>query len=178
MAATFDEIGTVTADGTTTSIEVTGIPQSYDDLQVIFEFFVNSGSSTVETFISVNSDTSVSTYNSDTMIYEADGSFTYQEDYNTYAGWRMLNSPTNGGSGTPYYWGNIIIDMMQYTATRTKSFIARHYTENVWGTNGAMGGAGLGYRNTAAISSIKLANAAGNNIGSGSTITVYGITNS
>jgi hypothetical protein len=68
--------------------------------------------------------------------------------------------------------------MMQYTATREKSFIARHCTFNAVGTNSAIGAAGLGYRNTAAISSIKLANAAGNNIGSGSTITVYGITNS
>tara|TARA_B100000427_G_scaffold207483_1_gene172731 strand:- start:198 stop:728 length:531 start_codon:yes stop_codon:yes gene_type:complete len=176
MAATFDEIGTVTADGTTTSIEVTGIDQSYDDLQVILEFYVVDSSNPYTTYVRVNGDTATSTYNSDTMIYEADGSYTYQEDYDSYSGWRMLNSPSNGGSGVPYYWGNIIIDMMQYTATRTKSFIARHCTENAWGNNGAMGAAGLGYRNTAAISSISLSASA--NIGSGSTITVYGIKNS
>ena len=88
----------------------------------------------------------------------------------------MMNSPTNGGSGTPYYWGNMIIDMMQYTASRTKAFIVRHCTFNEVGTSSAIGGAGLGYTNTAAISSIKFSASA--NIGSGSTMTVYGITNS
>tara|TARA_A100001035_G_C27725934_1_gene474358 strand:+ start:211 stop:741 length:531 start_codon:yes stop_codon:yes gene_type:complete len=176
MAATFDEIGSVTADGTTTAIEVTGIDQTYDDLQVIFEFFIDDSSNPYTAYVLVNGDTATSTYNSDTMIHEGNGSYTYQEDYNSYAGWRMLNAPSNGGSGTPYYWGNMIIDMMQYTATRTKAFIVRHCTFNEVGTNSAIGAAGLGYNNTAAISSIKLSASA--NIGSGSTITVYGITNS
>ena len=177
MAATFDEIGSVTADGTTVAIEVTGIDQTYDDLQVILEFFIDDSGAVATGYVSVNGDTATSTYNSDTMIYEADGSYTYQEDYNSYSGWRMLNSPTNGGSGTPYYWGNMIIDMMQYTATRTKAFIVRHCTFNEVGTNSSIGAAGLGYNNTAAISSIKLSTGAGV-IGSGSTITVYGIKNS
>tara|TARA_B100001996_G_C18620349_1_gene577439 strand:- start:243 stop:773 length:531 start_codon:yes stop_codon:yes gene_type:complete len=176
MAATFDEIGTVTADGTTTAIEVTGIDQTYDDLQVIFEYFIDDSSNPYTAYVSVNGDTATSTYNSDTMIGEGSGSYTYQEDYNSYAGWRILNCPSNSGSGTPYYWGNTIIDMMQYTATRQKSFIARHCTFNSVGTNSAIGAAGLGYRNTAAISSIKFSASA--NIGSGSTITVYGIKNS
>mgnify|MGYP001299258657 FL=1 len=84
MAATFDEIGSVTADGTTSAIEITGIDQTYDDLQVIFEFFVNGVGSTQSTYISVNSDTATSTYNSDTMILEGSGSWTYQEDYDAY----------------------------------------------------------------------------------------------
>tara|TARA_B100000427_G_C15491690_1_gene587937 strand:+ start:1067 stop:1597 length:531 start_codon:yes stop_codon:yes gene_type:complete len=176
MAATFDEIGSVTADGTTSAIEITGIDQTYDDLQVIFEFFVNGVGSTQSTYISVNSDTATSTYNSDTMILEGSGSWTYQEDYDAYSGWRMINCPTNSGSGTPYHWANIIIDMMQYTATRTKSFIAHRCTFNESGTNSAIGAAGLGYRGTSAISSIKLSSDA--NIGSGSTMTIYGITNS
>ncbi len=176
MAATFDEIGSVTADGTTSAIEITSIDQTYDDLQVVLEFFIADSGSTYTSYVSVNGDTATSTYNSDTMILEGSGSWTYQEDYNSYSGWRMLKSPTNGGSGTPYYWGNMIIDMMQYTATRQKSFIVRHCTFNAVGTNSAIGAAGLGYRNTAAISSIKLSASA--NIGSGSTMTVYGITNS
>lgn len=175
MAATFDEIGSVTADGTTTSIEVTGIDQSYDDLHVIFEFFIAT-TGTPSAYIRVNGDTATGTYNSDTMVLEGSGSWTYQEDYNAYSGWRMINSPSNSGSGTPYHWGNIMIDMMEYTATRTKSFIAPRCTFNEVGTNSAIGAAGLGYRGTSAISSITLA--ASNNIGSGSTITVYGIANS
>ena len=176
MAATFDEIGTVTADGTTTAIEVTGIDQSYDDLHVIFEFFIADSGAVATSYVLVNGDTATSTYNSDSMWLDGSGSYTYQEDYNSFQGWRLMNSPTNGGSGTPNHWGNIMIDMMQYTATRTKSFIARHCTFNESGTSSAIGAAGLGYRNTAAISSIKLSASA--NIGSGSTITVYGITNS
>ncbi len=176
MAATFDEIGTVTADGTTTAIEVTGIDQTYDDLQVVLEFFIADTASTYTGYLSVNGDTATGTYNSDTMIGEGSGSYTYQEDSNTYSGWRILNCPTNGGSGTPYYWGNMIIDMMQYTATRQKAFIVRHCTFNAVGTNSAIGAAGLGYTNTAAISSIKFSS--DYNIGNGSTMTVYGITNS
>ena len=177
MAATFDEIGSVTADGTTTAIEVTGIDQTYDDLQVILEFFIADSGAVATSYVLVNGDTATSTYNSDSMWLDGSGSYTYQEDYNSFQGWRMMNSPTNGGSGTPYYWGNIIIDMMQYTATRTKAFIVRNCTFNEVGTNSAIGAAGLGYNNTAAISSIKLSTSAGT-IGSGSTITVYGITNS
>jgi len=176
MAATFDEIGSVTADGTTTAIEVTGIDQTYDDLQVILEFFIDDSGAVATSYVLVNGDTATSTYNSDSMWLEGNNSYMYQEDYNSFQGWRMMNSPTNGGSGTPYYWGNIIIDMMQYTATRTKAFILRNCTFNEVGTSSAIGAAGLGYRNTAAISSISLSASA--NIGSGSTITVYGITNS
>ena len=176
MAATFDEIGSVTADGTTTAIEVTGIDQTYDDLQVILEFFIADSGAVATSYVLVNGDTATSTYNSASMWLEGNNSYMYQEDYNSFQGWRMMNSPTNGGSGTPYYWGNIIIDMMQYTATRTKAFILRNCTFNEVGTSSAIGAAGLGYRNTAAISSISLSASA--NIGSGSTITVYGITNS
>ena len=175
MAATFDELGSVTADGTTSAIEITSIDQTYDDLQVVLEFWISGVGSTQSSYLSVNSDTATSTYNSDTMIHEGNGSWTYQEDYNTYSNWRMLKTPTSS-SGTPYHWANIIVDMMEYTATRQKAFIARYCTFNAVGTNSAIGAGGLGYRNTAAISSIKLSSDA--NIGSGSTMTVYGITNS
>ena len=175
MAATFDEIGIVTADGPSTSMELTGIDQTYDDLQVILEVWVVDSGTQHTAYLTVNGETGTAVYNSDMMFQEGNGSWTYQEDYNSYSGWRLQKLPT-ASSGISAVNGNMIIDMMQYTATRTKSFLIKLCTFRPVGSNSAIGSGGLGYNNTSAISSLTLT--ATSNFGSGSTMSVYGITNS
>ena len=73
MAATFDEIGIVTADGTSTSMELTGIDQTYDDLQVILEVWVVDSGTQHTAYLTVNGETGTAVYNSDMMFQEGNG---------------------------------------------------------------------------------------------------------
>jgi len=170
MAAglTYTPIATTTVSGgSTTNIDFSSISGSYTDLLIVGNF----GTDSTNTYFKMqfNSDTTNSNYSgtylrgtgsaADTGIYSG-GSATY---------W------ASAGTKLPYnaVAGNIIINVQNYSNSTTYKTVLQRY--NWTDTNGAAA-ANVGlWRNTAAITAIRLTTTAGSNFYTGSTFTLYGI---
>lgn len=155
-------IASVTLSASTPSITFTDIPQTYTDLVLVV--FIASNSINDDMFLQYNSDTG-SNYSNTTLRGNGTAASSTRGSNTTGARFSDLSSPTTTTSNTG------IIHIMNYANTTT-------YKTNISRSNNASTGidamATL-WRNTAAITSVKVFPASGN-MASGSTFNLYGIT--
>ena len=160
MTATYEKIATTTLGSATNDVTFSSIPATYTDIVVICYAKVTTGSA--DLWFNFNSDTG-SNYS---ITFLSGSASTIQSVRNTNA---TKMSVTNYGYLQTDF-GAYIINIQNYSNTTTyKSSLARANTT----TNGLAAGAGI-WRNTAAISTIKISPSE-NNFATGSTFTLYGI---
>ena len=166
--ATYTPLATTTVSGgSTANIDFTSISGSYTDLVIVGNFGTDSTNTYFK--IQLNSDTTDSNYSGTYLrgTGSAADTGTYGSGVGTY--W------ASAGTKLPYnaVAGNIIINFENYSNSTTYKTILQRY--NWTDTNGAAA-ANVGlWRNTAAITSIRLTTTAGSNFYAGSTFTLYGI---
>lgn len=177
--STYTPIASVTLSSAQSSVTFSGIPQTYTDLVV-----VGSMRSDTTTFnnmnfpqVQFNGDTG-STY-SNTTLYSR----------NTGGGWSALSTRSSntdginsGGIATTSFGSSIfstyIVNVMNYTNTTTnKTVIARVGTGgDLTNMDGTSANVGL-WRNTAAITSLRIVASSSGNFVAGSTFNLYGVAN-
>ena len=172
----WDELAVLTSDGSNTQLVAAGLSQDYDDLHVIFEGFVNTSSTTEygNCFVRLNGDGNSSNYHTTVMMLDGSGTLFQERDPGVEAGWTVYRLPAVT-SGNTASWGYMSFDIVNYTYAGARNCVAQHCT--IQQANGtAMGGMGMSYLGTSAITSVGVYS--GVAIGNASTLTVYGLKNS
>lgn len=171
MASTYEPIATTTLTGSASNVTFSSISASYTDLVVIANVLGNVGYPTDYGIgLQVNGDTG--TNYSDTRLF-GNGS-TLTSDRRTNA--TLIMDIQGAGYFSTTNPVNAIIHLMNYSNSTTyKTFLSRgnNATGNS-GTGAAETCVGL-WRSTSAITSVKVFAQAGN-FGSGTVISLYGIT--
>ena len=154
-------IASVTLSAAASSVILSDIPQTYTDLVLIV--YTPSNSTNDDMYLQYNSDTG-SNYSNTTLRGNGTTASSTRGSNTTGARFSDLSSPTTSTSNTA------IIHIMNYANTTT-------YKTNISRSNNASTGVdsmATLWRNTAAITSVKVYPASGN-MASGSTFTLYGI---
>lgn len=165
-------IQTVTVGaGGASSIEFTSIPQTYTDLKVVFSVRDATNNNGV---VKITFNGSATGYTA-RQLYGTGSSAASNTDYTgsgTYYGTEGSSAPSNATAST---FSNCELYIPNYTSSNNKSINADSLYEN----NGTLAyqslSAGL-WSNSAAITSIKIAQFSGNNFAQYSTATLYGVT--
>ena len=165
---TYVALDKVTVSGSsTTYIDFTGLSSAYTDLVIVGNFGTDSNNTYFK--MQFNSDTTDSNYSGTYLRGTGSAADTGRYNGGTATYW------ASAGTKLPYNanTGNIIINLQNYSNSTTfKTSILRY---NWVDANGAAASnAGL-WRNTAAITSIRLLTTAGSNFYAGSTFSLYGI---
>jgi hypothetical protein len=158
---------TVVSGTTTTSIDFNAFASTYTDLIVVGNF----GTDSTNTYFNIqfNSDTTATNYSG--TYLRGTGSATDTGIYSGSGGlyWASLGTKLPYNENT----GIIQIHFQSYSNTTTYKTILERYT---WMDSNGASAANTGtWRNTAAITSIRLTTTAGSNFYAGSTFTLYGI---
>ena len=167
MATTFKAIATVTVgSGGAASIEFTGIPAIYTDLNLIIS--IRDADPGFGSGLPITFNGTGWTGNRELYNYQNNA------DSGTTAG----ESIGNGGGSTANTFGNSSVYIPNYTTSNTKVFFSQGVVGNNNATNGFLafhaGNSGV----TAAITSIAITGGDGATISQYSTATLYGIKNS
>lgn len=162
--ATYEPISTTTLSGASSNVTFSSIPQTYTDLVLVTS--IKNASTGLEGYrIQVNNDTG--TNYSETYMH-GDGSSASSSRITNNNG--MNNGLSSSSSGSEYSIN--MNNFFNYTNTTSyKTVLSTIHAA----TNGPWLNVSV-WRNTSAITSIKIANQSGNNFGTGSTFTLYGIT--
>ena len=176
MSTNYDELAVVESNGSVSTLLVTGIDQTYDDLHVIFEGFVNDGTNPFNNiFVRLNQDSNASNYSTEVMINDNGSSLFQQRASGVEAGWTVYRTPAVV-SGNIANWAYMSFDINNYTYAGSRNCVAQHHT--VQQASGcAMGAMGMSYFGTAAVTAIEVTVVSAL-IGNGSTLSIYGINNS
>ena len=164
MTATYEKIATTTLGSAAADVTFSSISGAYTDLVLV----MNLGSSTAPASVSVqaNGDTG-SNYSG--VIVRGNGttaSSNYYDNHTAYLPCWLVNTNTNLET-------NVIMNIMNYSNTTTyKTMLARGNRASASNNPGTEAGVGQ-WRNTAAITSLKIFVLG--NIITGSTFTLYGI---
>jgi hypothetical protein len=165
MPSTYEPIATVTASGSSSTLNFTSIPSTYTDLRLVANLRSADSRSGYQSASFTYNGSTTSLY-SGTIVYgNGTSASSYRQSASVIEGLVSMNGLASG-----LFLPNIL-DIMNYSNTTTfKTTLV------------SMGGAGLGayrqintYRSTAAISSIKIEEASALNWVAGSTATLYGI---
>ena len=164
--STYTPVASQTLSATATSVTFNNVPQNYTDLVLIISFKTTTNAS--QPYIQFNTDTSGSSTNYSTTSVRGDGTSATSGRHTNNFGWYPMPGPGIGTAGNFNIWR---VNFMNYSNSTTyKTGISRFdnpssYTaENVhlW-------------RNTAAITDIKITYETANDLQIGSTFTLYGI---
>lgn len=171
----WDELAVLTSDGSNTQLVAAGLTQDYDDLHVIFEGFVNTSATEYNNLVvRLNGDSSQANYHTTVMMLDGSSTLFQEIDPNIVDGWTVYRCPAVS-SGNTASWGYMSFDIVNYTYAGARNCVAQHCT--IQQANGtAMGGMGMSYLGTSAITSVGVYS--GVAIGNASTLTVYGLKNS
>ena len=164
MASTYSQIATQTLGSAASSVTFSSIPQTYTNLVLISVCSTSRVSSNASVDIQFNSDTS--TNYSNTFMYGDGTTTTSSRASNATSIW--IGQTIGNSSTNPEIQ---ITNINNYNNTTTyKTVLSRgnHPSQLVLASVGL-------WRNTAAITSIKLINEGGNNFIAGNTFTLYGI---
>lgn len=164
MAAgnTYTQIASTTLGSAASTVTFSSIPSTYTDLVLV----MNLGSSTTNGDVVINVNGDSGTNYSRTILYgtgSAAGSVRGTND-------TRFNLTYYGNATTAFSWVGIV-NFMNYSNTTTyKTFLSKATNADTYGVNTEVGL----WRNTAAITSMVIANPAYNFI-TGSTFNLYGI---
>jgi hypothetical protein len=165
MPKTYEPIATTTATGSSATITFSSIPQTYTDLVLV----VNAGSTTVDNFAyaEFNNDTNISNYSYTTLYGN---------------GTSALSARATGGYFSAYIGVGTaietvsIVNIQNYTNASTfKTFLSRTSRATSEGTYKGTEIVCNLWRNTNAITTIKINSYSTYNFITGSTFTLYGI---
>lgn len=162
-------IASQTVTGSTTNvITFASIPQTYQDLVIIFNGRRTESVSSSNLFMFYNA--TLSGYS--TTILEGDG-LSATSSRNTAASALWLGY-VPGGSSTSGIFGSVKIDVLNYRSSTNKTTLSRYASDlNGSGYTGLR--AGL-WSNTAAITALEFSTFSGSNyFAAGTTITLYGV---
>ena len=164
MTATYEKIATTTLGSAAADVTFSSISGAYTDLVLV----MNLGASNLTGSVSVqaNSDTGA---NYSGVILKGSGTAATSNYYNNHTSYipMWLTCPDSNLTS------NIIMNIMNYSNTTTyKTMLARGNRASASNTPGTEAGVGQ-WRNTAAITSLKIF--VSGNIITGSTFTLYGI---
>lgn len=165
MPATYEPIATKTGTGSSAVIDFTNIPQTYTDLVLVVQATTPSGATTLSTRLSSDNGSTFDTGTnySRTFMYGDGSSASSARNSN-------LNLAYLGSIETSVIT-TYIVQFMNYSNTTTyKTFLAR--ANNTSWTVAAIVDL---WRNTSAISGIRVMNESGYNFSSTTTATLYGI---
>lgn len=164
--STYTPIATYTAPSAQASYTFTSIPQTYTDLVLIYQTRASSQNVYIDVVGQVNGDTG-SNYSFQYM--SGDGS-SPRAGYSSSPSRMIFDS-----NGAPWnsYWAIGRINFMSYTNAKYKTVLSR--TDNAGGSSGGADFVMNLWKNTAAITSIKIYLDGGYNLDAGTTLTLYGI---
>ena len=174
MANTYEAIATVTVgSGGAANIEFTSIPQTYTDLALLFSSKAARAGSPPFTTVVMTFNASTTSYSSITIV--GDGT-TASSNTGSSSG---INNMQTSAAGNTNIFGSQYIYIPNYTSTTTNKSVSIDSVSEINGTGAYMNlTAGL-LSNTAAITSIKLAEPNGpSDWTQYTTATLYGIKNS
>lgn len=165
MAITYEPIATTTLSSSSSLITFTSIPQTYTDLQVVFNGKAPSASSGFSMYFN----------NDNTLNYSGNmiaglGTSVSSATYSTSAGGYAIYG-NNWTSLDATYPGTCIFDIFSYTNAKRKSCLIK-YSNDLNGSGSIEISSGM-WLSTAAINRIDLL--AGFSFASGTTATIYGI---
>ena len=176
FAGNFDSIATVTASGSSSTVEFTSIPSGYSHLQI--RGIMRSGSAN-------NYDNVYLTFNSSTSSYASHylaGNGASASAYAWTSAARIESFFATGGTAIADNYSSCVIDILDYTSTnknKTVRILAGHDNNNNGATDFQKGiitlSSGLWYATPAAITSIKIANGVGANWTNKTTFALYGV---
>jgi hypothetical protein len=162
--STYTPIATTTLGSDTATYDFTSISGSYTDLLLIGQFGNSSAGNAVG--VQFNSDTGNNySFTALSGSGTAAGSDRLANTSTIYAAYNIAPSATVSGV--------LRLNVMNYSNTTTNKSVIARYDNNDATYPGASATAGL-WRNTAAITSIRIRTSAGN-LKAGSTFTLYGI---
>ena len=163
--STYTPISSFTATTSISSVTIAGIPQNYTDLVLVASIrTTRAGESTDQWSVEINGDTG-SNY-SGTYLYNGPSSGRVSSTTNI----GLVRCP--GATATAGVFGYGIANFMNYSnATTYKTFITKwsDYTFYEFGTTLSL------WRNTNAITSLKIFSTTSSNLASGATFNLYGI---
>jgi hypothetical protein len=164
MPVTYDRIATTTLGSANNQIQFTSIPATYTDLRIVL---VAQSVSDNDTFMRFNGDTG--TNYSLTNVYgggTSAGTFQYSS---------LTTIPIGNATALPISpnWGLLTLDIFSYAGSTNKTCLST-FAQDKNGAGAVESSVGL-WRNTAAITSISLNQAASGTFATGSTATLYGI---
>lgn len=167
------KISTITTDGGQNIIDFTNIPQIYTDL-IFVASIRNSSASSQEVYVTVNGSGGSGTAITNRYLIGSGSSVATAVTSSAAAIWQVL---FQNGQQTANTFGNLQLHVPNYSnSTRAKVFAIESVSEN-YGTSAEQRMMVSGISTTAAITSMQFISAS-NNFTSGSTITLYGLTNS
>jgi hypothetical protein len=171
-AGDYESIATVTVgSGGSADIEFTSIPSDYAHLQLrgIFKNTTNSNSF-AGMYVRFNGDTA-SNYSGHYL--QGDGSTTYAGGGSNQSGY-LYSYTAQGGSSITSMFSVNVFDILDYKDTN-KYKTMRHLGGWDFNGSGVLTYGSAAWRNTNAITSIKITLDAGNNFGQYTTVALYGI---
>lgn len=177
MPVTYDRIATTTVGSTATTIEFTGIPQTYTDLRISGRFFVNNNTTNLIRLRLNNSTASSYSYNR-VIASLAGGPGNYSQSSGTDDNLVIAQGPSGTGQPSIYPVG-VEFDLFNYTNTNNKSALwgasFYHYETNSGNSSSAQTWRGhLLFNVNGAISSIQIYTNA-NAFLANTMVTLYGI---
>jgi hypothetical protein len=163
MAITYDNITTTTLGSNSSSITISGVPNTYTDLKLIY---VGANNDTPWLSLQFSNDT-VDNYSSTSIYGDGSSVGNFQESGSTSM---RIGYPLN--STTPSL---VELDIFSYTSSGYKTVLSR-LSNNLNGSGHSWRNVGL-WRNSSSVSSIKLLAPGGSLFYAGATVTLYGIKN-
>ena len=164
---TYESIATTTLSSAALNVTFTSIPGTYTDLVVVCDNLF-SASGTPNLRVLFNTDTAS---NYSVTVLEANGITAYSVRQSSISGIDLGYYTSLYSTSASTIPNNAIINVMGYSNSTTyKSLIARSGS----GYTGTNLNVGL-WRNTAAITSVRISNSSAVNFTSGSTFSLYGI---
>ena len=173
MAATYELIASNTLGSSAASVTFSSIPATYTDLVLRWSARTNLGAQTGQGYITLSGDTA-SNYSHRTV--HGNGS-TASSLNSSSLGYLRIQYAYTGADPTADVFANGELYIPNYTGSANKPLSVSVVTENNDTTAYAEANAGL-WRNSSAVSSIKLEETFGSSFVSGSSFFLYGIKNS
>jgi hypothetical protein len=165
MPATYEPIATKTGTGSSAVIDFTTIPQTYTDLVLVVQATTPSGATTLATRFSTDNG---STFDANTNYSRT---FLYGDGSSAASARNTSISSAYLGSIETSTITTYIVQFMNYSNTTTYKTLLARANNTSWTAAGIVDL----WRNTAAISGIRLLNLDGFNFSSTTTATLYGI---
>ena len=170
MPITYEPIATTTLGSAAANIDFTSIPSTYTDLRLVLVVRSDRASTVDSVNLRFNSDTTTS--GSQTTLL-GDGSTA--SSFRSTSVSRVCNCNCPADTSTAGIFGLIEYNVFSYTGSTNKTVLAKTSADrNGAGTTEVQVGL---WRNTAAITSIRLLSNTSSNFVAGTTATLYGIKN-
>ena len=173
--AVIEAIATTYLEADAASVTFTGIPATYEHLQLRFTVRGDRTNSTTSTEVRLNGDTGTN-YSGQTSYGTGSNKYAFTSTGTTYLGYSgHLVTPAGTRPATNY--AHCVVDILDYANTNKNTTVLFNWYINQ-GTYGQIGTSSGLWDNTAAVNAISLAQNSTYNVVRGSEFTLYGLASS